>query len=208
MTIPSAAALFGTMVVLSLAPGPIEVVLVARSTTHGPASGAVMIAGIVFADFLLIAATFSGLAAAAAALGSLPSAAIGSAGVFLLYLGIAQIRRSASAGEVSPAQQQLASFSTGLFLTLGDPKALLGYAALLPAFVEPSTAPIEDAFAVFLLAAAAISLAKGIYVALADRAASLLLRSRAWRTLNRVAGGALICTGIYLVSRAFARVAG
>lgn len=202
MNLASAAALFGTMVVLSLAPGPTEVVLVARAATQGPASGAAMIAGIVFADFLLIAIAFSGLVAAAAALGSLPTAALGGAGAFLLYLGVAQLRSSASAPDASATRQQVASFSSGLLLTLGDPKAVFGYAALLPAFVDLSSASVKDAFVVFALAATAITLAKGLYVGLADRAASFLLDARAWRALNRVAGGVLVCTGGFLVARA------
>jgi threonine/homoserine/homoserine lactone efflux protein len=202
VTIASAAALFGTLVVLSLAPGPTEIALVARSTSHGYATGAAMVAGILVADALLIAIAFTGLATVAASIGDLSFAISILAAAFLVYLGIGQLSRPSVAPGLGAATGQITSFSAGLTLTLADPKALFGYAALLPAFVDLTHACLVDALVVLFLATIAICIAKGLYITLAHRASASFFTPRASLALNRASGGALVVVAIALLAQA------
>ena len=138
MTVGSAAALFGTMILLSLAPSPTEIALVARSITFGIKNGFLMVAGIVFADFLFIIAAVIGLATIAELLGPLFVVVQSIAGVYLIYIGVVQFRREALTAEPSTeaTSSGSSSFLSGFVLTFGDPKAIFGYASLLPAFVD------------------------------------------------------------------------
>jgi threonine/homoserine/homoserine lactone efflux protein len=184
-------------------PGPTEIALVTRSITAGVASGLLMIAGIVAADCLFIVGAVAGLAALANALGALFTVVRVVAGAYLILLGIRQLRRAAGA----PASPKpglaagLGSVSSGFLLTLGDPKAIFGYMSLLPAFVDLTRVSVRETLAVMLLATAAISLAKGCYVVLAERTASLLRSHRARRALDTLAGCTLAATGLFLVIR-------
>jgi len=207
VSLSAAAALFGTLLVLSLAPGPTEVALVARSAAGGYSAGAAMVAGILLADALLIAAAFAGITAVPVFAGD-ASVVISLLGaVVLTYLGFGQLTRGADAPERGSADGHLSSVSAGLALTLADPKALLGYAALLPAFLDVVEASIADALAVLGLASAAICLAKSPYIAAGRRASASLLAPEARVVLHRLSGGALIAVAAALLAQAAIRSA-
>ena len=205
MTVGSTAALFATMVVLAFAPGPTEVAVVARSITSGVTHGLIMICGIVIADFLFIIFAVAGLAAAAEAFGPLFVFVKYAAGVYLIVLGVRQVRAPAAAAKTpeSADSSRLASLSSGLFLTLGDPKAILGYMSLLPAFVDLSRVTILETATIMLLATVAVGGAKTCYVVLAGRSVSLVESPLAKTWLNTVAGSVLAGTGVFLISRGF-----
>jgi threonine/homoserine/homoserine lactone efflux protein len=205
MTVASATALFAVMLVLSFAPGPTEIALVARSITSGAAHGVIMIFGIVFADFLFIMLAVVGLAAIAEAVGPLFLFVKYSAGVYLVVLGIRQLRTRVATIEKSKSigASRASSFLSGLFLTLGDPKAIVGYMSLLPAFVDLSHVSIRDAATIMLLATVAIVCAKTCYVALAERSARQIESSQLKTWLNILAGIVLAGTGIFVISQGY-----
>ena len=204
MTAGSSAALFLTMLLLAFVPGPTEVAVVARSLTRGRSHGFIMVGGIVAADFLFIVAAVAGLSAVAAALGPLFAAVELGAGLLLVAFGLSQLGRRRSQGEPTaraPAART-ASFASGLLLTLGDPKAILGYMSLLPAFVDLSAVTAVDAVGIMGLATVAVFLAKASYIVLGERAAALVRSQRARDRLPRAAGAALIGLGTVIALRA------
>ena len=203
MTFASAGALFGVMVVLAFTPGPTEVAVVGRSITSGVGQGLIMICGIVIADFLFIVLAVAGLAAIAEALGPLFLLVKIAAGAYLIILGIGLFRappRTVNHLEVARSSW-LSSLSSGLVLTLGDPKAILGYMSLLPAFVDLSRVSMAETGLIMLLAAAAVGTAKACYVLLAERAVSMVESPRASARVNVLAGSALASTGLFLIAQ-------
>jgi threonine/homoserine/homoserine lactone efflux protein len=205
MTVGSSVALFVTMVVLSFVPGPTEIAIVARSISSGVAHGLIMICGIVIADFLFIIFAVAGLAAIAEALGPLFVLVKYVAGAYLIFLGISQMcAQPATVGAAkSTDSSKLSSLLTGLFLTLGDPKAVFGYMSLLPAFVDLSRVSITDTATIMLLATVAVGSAKTCYVVLAERSVSLLESPRAKTRVNVLAGSVLSATGAFLISQGY-----
>jgi threonine/homoserine/homoserine lactone efflux protein len=203
MTVGSAAALFTTMLVLSLAPGATEFALTARSTTAGRVHGLLMIVGIVIADFVFIVVAFSSLSAVAEALGPGFLLIQIAAGTYLIVLSVGQARAQFVMHPTmeSNGGSWVASLSSGFLLTLGDPKAIFGYMGLLPAFVDLRRASLLEAGTVMLLATVAIGVAKTSYVVLAEGAVSLVTNPKARIRFNAVAACVLFATGAFLIGR-------
>ena len=203
MTTGNSAALFFTMLFLAFVPGPTEVAVVARSLASGRAHGFVMVSGIVAADFLFIFTAVAGMSAIATGFGPLfPFVELG-AGLLLVALGLIQLRARPQLAErtVRPAGAWAASFSGGLLLTLGDPKAIVGYMSLLPAFVDLTAVSAADVLIIMVLATAAVFLAKSTYIILGQRAVALVRSQRARRLLPGVAGAALVGIGTVITVR-------
>lgn len=201
MTISSIAALFGTMLVLSVTPGPSDFAVVARSVTSGFRHALIMIAGIVVADFLFIVMAVYSLAAIAETMGSLFLLVKYSCGAYLIWLGLTVLRSplSSESGQALKKHSGLSGFMGGLLITLGDPKAILFYIGLLPAFVDMTVVTINDTVIIMLVATVVICGVKASYAYLADRATRFFDNLRVRQRLNFAAGGVLIAAGVFIV---------
>jgi threonine/homoserine/homoserine lactone efflux protein len=147
----------------------------------------------------------AGLAAIADALGPFFLLVKLAAGVYLIILGIGLLRaspRAASHREFARSSW-LSSLSSGFLLTLGDPKAILGYMSLLPAFVELSNISIAGIATIMVLAAGAVGGAKACYVVLSERAVSMVESRRAISRVNILAGSILACVGLFLMTQSY-----
>ena len=182
---PGLAGLFLTMLALSALPGPVEFVLLARTLSLGARSGLAFIAGVLLADALLIALAWLGLKAL---LGVWPAASAllqAACGLWLLQQALSAWRTAGTAGAEPAGPAGTAAGSSlllGATLTLADPRALLFYFGLLPAYLNLDSGGLAQVLLVLLHAAPAIGLAKGAYLLLAAR----LLR--AWRRPEAQAG--------------------
>jgi threonine/homoserine/homoserine lactone efflux protein len=94
------------------------------------------------------------------------------------------------------------SFLSGLLVTLGNPKTMLFYVALVPTLVDIDTTGLRE-YGLLLLTTFAVLLVVLIpYMMLASRARTLLKRPRALQTLNRVAASILAGTAAFIATRA------
>ena len=199
MTVSSIAALFGTLFILAVAPGPSDFAVVARSIASGFKQSLFMVGGIVAADFLFILLAIYGLAEVAESMGRLFVFVKYACGAYLIWLGVSSLslRPVASASE----PRKVASYSSflgGLLITLGDPKAILFYMGLFPAFVDLSTVSVADTVIIMLIVTVVVGGVKALYAYLADQAKLLFENARIRRTLDIAAGGVLVCTGLFL----------
>ena len=96
----------------------------------------------------------------------------------------------------------VASVTSGFLITFGDPKAILFYVGLLPAFVEMTTLAWTDILTVMAAATVTIATVKLSYAYLADRARALFENSRARLIMNVLGGGVLAGTGLFLLLNA------
>ena len=204
MTSSSIAALFGTMLLLSLTPGPSDFAVVSRSLSSGFGSALHMVMGIIAADLVFIALAMFGLAALTETLGPAFILAQWLAAAFLIGMGW-QSWRTQPGEPLTPMQAARSSnFTTGLLLTFADPKAIVFYMGLLPAFIDMEKLTLSDAGIVAVLATIVIAGVKLGYAGMAIRAGALFTDYKARRRLNRMAGIVLIGTGCFLVLRSFA----
>ena len=94
------------------------------------------------------------------------------------------------------------SFLSGLLVTLGNPKTMLFYVALVPTLIDLAAIGLDE-YGLLLTATFIVLLVVLIpYMALASRARLLLKKPTALRTLNRIAAGVLASTAAYIATRA------
>ena len=87
-------------------------------------------------------------------------------------------------------------------ITLGNPKTMLFYVALVPTLVDLGSIGLRD-YGMLLAATFVVLLAVLVpYIALASRARLLLKQPKALQRLNRVAAGILAGTAAYIATRA------
>lgn len=195
-------ALFGAMAVLAAIPSVSVLAVSTRAAAHGFLHGAAVTLGIVVADALFIALATLGLSALADAMGGAFVVVKILGGVYLIGLGIV-LWRAQPPSETRPISgnaSHLASFLSGLALTLGDQKAIFFYLGFLPAFVDLVTISVLDIALILAAATIAVGGVKLIYAYAAARAGAYAGGS-ARSKVNKIAGGILMAVGIALLLR-------
>lgn len=202
MTLQSLASLFFAMLLLAAIPSTSVLTVVVRSLSFGFWHGSITALGILVGDIIFILFAIYGLSMIATLLSGIFIAIKCMGGIYLLIVGLTLWRtktRPLTIERVSKSSW-LSSFLSGLSITLGDQKAILFYLGFLPAFVELSRLAITDVCFIIITAIVAIGGVKLFYAYIADRAKELFQNSKARQVINRVAGSAMILTGLYLVA--------
>ncbi|KXG86019.1 LysE family translocator [Agrobacterium bohemicum] len=187
-----------TFFVFAASPGPDNMTIVARTITHGAASGLAYGAGTVAGILIFLTLAAFGLSILAAEMGTLMTILRYAGAAYLIWMGI----KLWTAEPVVPKLQAVKErgnlfsiFATGMALNLGNPKMPLFYVALLPNVVGSSlTVDHLAALAGVILFVEAIVI--GGHVALAVRARGLLRSPKIVRRVNRTAGGVMIGSGV------------
>lgn len=193
-------ALFGVMLLLSVVPGPSDIAVVSRSLSSGFGRAVYMVLGIVAADLVFIVVAVFGLTALYQLLGDFFVIVQYACGAYLIWLGVSQLRAKVQPnGGQQFGGQRWSNFGTGLLITLADPKAILFYMGLFPAFVDISSISVFDALAIMALATSVIVGVKLGYAYVADRATSFFKNAAARTWLNRIAGCGLVCVGLLVL---------
>jgi threonine/homoserine/homoserine lactone efflux protein len=193
----------GALAVAAAIPGPGITALVARALGSGFRSSLFMSLGLIVGDLSYLTAVVLGLAFIAQTFGT----------VFLIikWLGVCYLAYLAYAfwtSGISPetiearkARGGLASsFAAGLTVTLGNPKTMIFYLALVPTLVDLHTLSVAD-YGVLVGCTVLVLLVVLVpYLALAARARQLLKAPRALKALNRTAasfmGGAAVAIAL------------
>ncbi len=186
-------------VVLAVTPGPGVVYIVTRTLTQGRASGLASVAGVALGNFGNATAASVGLAALLATSATAFEWVRYAGAAYLGYLGVQALRSQPAA---SPGATAAAStwqvLGQGFLVALLNPKTALFFAAFLPQFMQPTTAPVLQALvlgAIFVAVAAASDCG---YVLLASVLAPALRASQRSAGLGRyVAATVYIALGIY-----------
>jgi len=200
----SLAAFAGAMFLLAITPGPGVFATVARALASGFAHASVVVLGIVIGDLVFLLLAIYGLAAAAGLLGGLFALVKYLGAGYLLWLGLKLWRSEDVAASATPVEESSwsANLTSGLLITLGNPKVILFYLGFLPAFVDLATLNAGDV----VIIAGVVSLVLGAtmlgYAYAASRARRLFESRETKRMLNRTAGSVMIATGAVLATRA------
>ncbi|MBE9168421.1 LysE family translocator [Pleurocapsales cyanobacterium LEGE 06147] len=204
LTFSSIAALFGAMVVLASIPSVSVLTVLARSTTSGFIHGAFTSIGIVVGDIVFIIIAICGLSVLAETMGSFFVLVKYLGGTYLIWLGTALWRSKSNSVEIEGVIESslVSSFLTGLFITLGDLKAILFYLGFFPAFLDLSTVSILDTSIIIVVALVAVGGIKLGYAFIADRTSLLFDRSRTKKIINITAGSVMIGVGVFLIVKA------
>ncbi len=188
--------------VAAAVPGPGIVALVARALGSGFRPTVPMALGLILGDLTYLTAAVLGLAFIAQTFGMLFLAFKYAGAAYLGYLaykfwtsgvGIEKI-------EAQKADSAFASFLSGLLVTLGNPKVMVFYLAILPAIVDLSTVTLNDYVILVLLTAFVLLAVLLPYLALATRTRTLLQSPNALQRMSRIAatflGGAALAIAV------------
>lgn len=188
--------------VFALSPGPDNMTIIARTISHGPASGVAYGLGTVLGILLFLLLTAFGLSLVAAEMGLVMSILRYLGAAYLIWMGVQLWFADPAIPNQQPLSKRrglLAIFATGVALNLGNPKMPLFYLALLPNLVG-TTLMADD---VALLAAIIIAIEViviGGQVILAQRVRNLLKTPLVVRRVNRTAGSVMIGAGVVVAS--------
>ncbi len=177
-------------------PGPGIVAIVARALGGGFRATLPAIAGTAVGDWMLMTLSAFGLALVAKAMGSLFLAVKLAGAAYLVYLAYRYWTAKVSGVETVALAGGRSSFFAQLGLTLGNPKAIAFFVALLPTVVDLHTLRLAGyaqlSAATFILIPA-ITLT---YAALSARVRGLLSNARARRGINRTAAVIMAGAGV------------
>jgi threonine/homoserine/homoserine lactone efflux protein len=198
-------AVFGVVYALAVAtPGPAVAAVVARSLARGMRGSPAFIAGFLIGDLAWFTVATTGLAALAKT-AYVAFVVVKYAGVaYLLYLSY---RMWTSASKPIESDVEDASQSPGrlflgsLALTLGNPKVMVFFLALLPTVVQLESLTVSGFFGIAIVICVTLVVVLGAYAYAAARARRLLKSQRAIRVMNRGSAGAMAGAAVVVATQ-------
>jgi threonine/homoserine/homoserine lactone efflux protein len=185
-------------------PGPGVAAVLARSLGHGMRGAPAFIAGFLVGDLVWFALAAAGLAALAQ-VAQTAFLVVRYAGVlYLLYLAYrlwTAPARPLAAADIAPAQRNSRLFLGTLALTLGNPKTMLFFVALLPIVVPLDALGPGDYLEIVAAIVVILPLVLGAYALAATRARQFFRRSQSVRLMNRCAGTAMAGAALVIATR-------
>lgn len=197
MSSSSLIALFGTMLVLAIIPGPAVFAIIARSFSSGFTRAVYMSLGVLFGDYIFIILALFGLSSLAEMMGSTFIVIRYLSAAYLVWLGYQLLTSKTDSAEIEESKESslLSNFLTGLLITLGNPKAILFYVGFFPAFINVEQVSHYDILSIMAVATLAFGTVNVCYSFLGMKAKSIFTSSKAASTINRVAGTIMVSTG-------------
>lgn len=187
-----------------LVPGPGVAAVVARALGGGFRAAFPMVLGILAGDLVYLVFALFGLAAIATWFGPVFVVIKWASALYLLYIAW-QFWTAKPGSEQIGAKKDASAWKTflsGFMLTLGNPKTIVFYLALLPTVV-PLDKPITAlGFTELMAIVIVVLLIIGCgYAGLAAAARDFFTSSRALRNLNRTAGAIMAGAAAFVIAR-------
>ena len=202
MTIETILTLFFALAFLAALPSTSVIAVVSRSVSGGFRHGIATSIGIVVGDIRFILVAIFGLSFVAEAMGDLFLWVDFCAGLILMGFGFSLWRSRPLAVSVELLQHKsfISSFLCGLFITLGDQKAILFYLGFFPALIDLDSLSQTEIGIIIMISIIAVGGVKVTYAFASSQANALLKNTKARTLLNQLAGGAMLLAGCYLIA--------
>ncbi|MBV9076950.1 MAG: LysE family translocator [Methylobacteriaceae bacterium] len=204
MDLPALALFAGALVIAAASPGPGVAALVARVLARGRAGAIAFTAGLAVGDVVWLGAAIAGLSALAQTFGAVFVAVKYAGAAYLLFLAWklwTSPAPTAGPGEPPAAERPLRLFAAGLAVTLGNPKVMVFYLALLPSLVEVTSVGLLGFAELAAVTLGILALVFGLYIGLALRARRFLTSPRAVRAVNRATGTVMAGAAVAIAAR-------
>ncbi|MFT5295666.1 MAG: threonine/homoserine/homoserine lactone efflux protein [Colwellia sp.] len=204
VSIDSIFTLFCAMLILAIVPGPAVFAIIARSFSSGKLQAFYMTVGIVLGDYIFIVLALFGLSALAEIMGTAFFIIKYLSAGYLIWLGVKLLRTSTDSVNIEASKNSslISNFLTGLFITLGNPKAILFYIGFFPAFINVSEVTFYDTGLIMLAATLAFGSVNMCYAFLAEKAKNTFKSPNASSVINKTAGTIMVSTGILVAVKA------
>lgn len=206
LTLPQLAAFLAAAVLITLAPGPDNLMVLSLGIARGRAAGIAFGLGCALGCLNHTALAALGISALIAASPAAFAALKIAGGLYLVWLGVQAIRNARPAGAATAAAASADSIATllrrGLIANAINPKVVLFFLAFLPQFVDPARGgvpwQIVQLGLVFTLQGALLFGAIGGFAGhLGERMAR---RPAIGTWLDRVAGAIFVALGVRLLA--------
>lgn len=204
MSIDSLFALFCAMLILAIVPGPAVFAIIARSFSSGKLPAFYMTVGIVLGDYIFIVLALFGLSALAEVMGTAFFIIKYLSAAYLIWLGIKLLRAKTESVDIetSTDSRLTSNFLTGLFITLGNPKAIMFYVGFFPAFINVNEVTFYDTSLIMLAATLAFGSVNMCYSLLAVKARNTFKSPNATSVMNKTAGTIMVSVGTLVAVKA------
>ncbi|QEX20589.1 lysine transporter LysE [Hypericibacter adhaerens] len=192
-----------TYLVACALPGPTVTALVARVIGKGTHGAFAFCTGLMAGELIWVASAMFGLALLAALFQPVFVAIRYLGAAYLLYLAWKLWTAPAAEpgeGRVSGGEG-VRLFLGGFALTMGNPKTMLFYLALLPTLIDLAHVTVGGFLEIALTVSAIYSVVMAGYVLLAARARRAFRSRRAMRLVNRVTGGVMAGAAVAVATR-------
>jgi len=199
------AAFAGALFIAAASPGPGIAALLARVLGGGPRGAFAFTFGLAFGDVVWLAFATAGLTALVHSFSGIFLVVKYLGAVYLFYLAwrlwTAPVeRREIEADRRRAPQARL--FLAGLAVTMGNPKVMVFYIALVPLIFDPSRMGLKGFVLTSVVALAVLAVVFGCYIGLAAKARRLFTSARAQRHLNRSSGAVMAGAAVTIAVRA------
>lgn len=178
------------LAVAAASPGPTITALVARVLVRGTSGALAFMLGLQVGEIVWLTAAILGLAFIAKTFGLLFVILKYAGAAYLAYLAWKMWTAPAAAQDAPApkAEHPFRLFVAAVSLTLGNPKIMVFYLALLPNLIDLGTVTVLGYVQLVLVTLAILTAIDGGYVLLAARARKLISSPRAVRLVNRGSG--------------------
>jgi threonine/homoserine/homoserine lactone efflux protein len=192
------------LLVAAASPGPGIIAIVARVIGRGAHGAAAYGAGFVLGDLIWLTVAILGLAVVASAFAQVFVIIKYAGAAYLLYLAYRMWTAPAQAIDVmgdTRHEKRGRLFLTGLAISLGNPKVMAFYVALLPSLVDITRVSVVGFAELVAICVAVLTVVLSSYILAAARARNLFTSSRAMRLLNRTGGTMLAGAAIAVAAK-------
>ena len=186
-------------------PGPGMTVIVARALAVGFWGTMPMILGLIMGDIVFLSCAALGLAALATTFATVFTVVKFAGAAYLLWLAWNLWTATPHADNVEaagrPERPGLRVALAGLTLTLGNPKTIVFYMALLPTVVDLAALTAVGFVEMVVIVFVDLLLVGAVYAAMAARAREFFQDPKARRILDRTAGGMMAGAAVAVAAR-------
>lgn len=188
MDLVSLAMFAGLLAVTAGSPGPSIAALVSRVIARGPRNVMPFLAAFWIGEIIWLAAALAGLNALAETFhtGFLILRYAGLAYMVWLAIDMWRAPVSTEADAIPNHGSDLAMFGAGLALTLGNPKIMVFYLAILPTIFDVTALTLSHCALLAGITLVVIASTDLLWLGLAARARRFLKTPRAQKTVNRI----------------------
>jgi len=190
------------LLVAVISPGPAVAAIIARVMARGTSGIVPFCAGLVLGDLIWLCCAMFGLAALAALFQPVFLIVKYCGAAYLLYLAWKLWRDAGAPLAAEPVRGQGRQlFGAALLLSMGNPKVMLFYLALLPTLIDLTQLTSTDMAELAAIVALVVSVVLTGYVLLAAQARRLFTSPRAVQAVNRTAGVAMAGAAAAIIAR-------
>ena len=186
-------------------PGPGVAAVIAQGLARGSVGAPAFIAGFLVGDLTWFLAAALGLSALAQTAHTAFVMVKYAGAAYLLFLGLKfwsmPVQPLAEIGDQSLRQKPLKLFLGGLTLTLGNPKPMIFFVALLPSVVPLENLRLDGYLEIGMAIAIIMPATLSAYVLVASRARVWFRSSRARKIINRGSGTLMAAAAVAVAAR-------